>query len=54
MCVCVHAKSLQLCLTLFYAMDCNRPSSSVHGILQARILEWIAMPSPRGSFPPGD
>ena len=29
-------------------MDCNLPSSSVHGILQARILEWVAMP------PPGD
>ena len=30
------------------------PASSVHGILQARILEWVAMPSSRGSFPPRD
>ena len=30
-------------------MDCSRPGSSVHGILQARILEWIAIPSSRGS-----
>jgi len=30
-------------------MDCNPPGSSVHGILQARIMEWVAMPSPRGS-----
>ena len=31
-------------------MDCSPPGSSVHGILQARILEWVAMPSCRGSF----
>ena len=30
-------------------MDCSPPDSSVHGILQARILEWVAMPSSRGS-----
>ena len=30
-------------------MDCSLPGSSVHGILQARILEWVAMPSSRGS-----
>ena len=35
-------------------MDCNPPGSSVHGILQARILEWVALPSCRGSFPPRD
>ena len=35
-------------------MDCNLPSSSVHGILQARILEWVAMPSFRGPFQPRD
>ena len=34
-------------------MDCNPPGSSVHGILQARILEWVAMPSSRGSPDPG-
>ena len=38
----------QLCLTLWDAMDCSPPGSSVHGILQARILEWVACP------PPGD
>ena len=35
-------------------MDCIPPGSSVHGILQARILEWVAMPSSRGSFRPQD
>jgi len=30
-------------------MDCGPPGSSVHGILQARILEWVAVPSSRGS-----
>ena len=43
------AKSLQLCLTLFDSMDCGLLDSSVHGILQARILEWVAMSSSRGS-----
>ena len=47
--VCSHAKSLQSCLTLCDPMDCNPPGSSVHGILQARMLEWVAMPSSRGS-----
>ena len=46
------AKSLQSCPTLFDPM--NPPGSSVHGILQARILEWVAMPSSRGSSPPRD
>ena len=41
-------QSLQSCLTLFDPMDCNPPGSSVHGILQARILEWVAMLSSRG------
>ena len=35
-------------------MDCGPPGSSVHGILQARILEWVAMPSSRGSSQPRD
>ena len=35
-------------------MDCSPPGSSVQGILQARILEWVAMPSSRGSAPPRD
>ena len=39
----------QLCLTLCDPMDCSCPGSSVHVILQARILEWVAMPSSRGS-----
>ena len=46
---CVRAKSLQSCLTLCDLMDCSLPDSSVPGILQARILEWIAVPSSRGS-----
>ena len=41
------AKSLQLCLTLSDAMDCSLPGSCVHGILQARILEWVAVLSSR-------
>ena len=49
MLTCMGAKSLQLCLTLYDATDCSLPGSSVHGILQARILEWIAVPSSRGS-----
>ena len=43
---------IQLCLTLYDTMDCSPPGSSVHGILQARILEWVAMPSFRGSSKP--
>ena len=35
-------------------MDCSLPGSSVHGILQARILDWVAMPSSRGSSLPRD
>ena len=44
-CVCV---CVQLCLTLCHPMDCSPPGSSVHGILQARILEWVAMLSLQG------
>ena len=44
--------SLQSCPILCDPMDCNPPGSSVHGILQATILEWVAMPSSRGSFWP--
>ena len=33
----------QSCLTLYDPMDCSLPGSSVHGILQARILEWVAI-----------
>ena len=35
-------------------VDCSPPGSSIHGILQARILEWVAMPSSRGSYQPRD
>ena len=37
------AKSLQSCLTLCDPMDCSPPGFSVHGILQARTLEWVAI-----------
>ena len=39
----------QSCLTLCNTMNCSPPGSSVHGILQARILEWVAIPFSRGS-----
>ena len=45
----VAAKSLQSCPTLWDPRDCSPSGSSVHGILQTRILEWVAMPSFRGS-----
>ena len=47
--VCVHAQLFQSSLTLCTPMDHSPAASSVHGILQARILEWVAMPSSRGS-----
>ena len=37
------AKSLQSCLTLSDHMDCSLPDSSIHGIVQARVLEWVAI-----------
>ena len=39
--------------TLHNPLDCSPPGSSVHGIFQARILEWVAIPLSRGSSPPG-
>ena len=48
------AKSLQSCPTLCDPVDCSPPGSSVHGVSQARILEWSAMPSSRGSSQPRD
>ena len=48
------AKSLQPCSTLCNPMDCSLPGSFVHEILQASILEWVAMPSSRGSSWPRD
>ena len=50
--LCVLAT--QSCLTLCDPILCSPPGSSVHGILQARILEWVAMPSSRGSSGPKD
>ena len=52
--MCVHAKLLKSCLTLCDPMDCSPPGLSVHGISQARILEWVAMPLSRGSSCPRD
>ena len=49
MCVCVCVKVAQLCPTLCDPMD-----YTVHGILQARIIEWLAFPFSRGSFQPRD
>ena len=51
---CVRAKSLELHPTLCDPMDYSLPGSSVHGFLQARIQEWVAMPSSRSSSPPKD
>ena len=49
-CVCVRACVLtQSCLTLCNPMECNPSGSSVHGILQARVLEWVAISFSRGS-----
>ena len=48
-CCCVLYSVAQLCPTLCDPMDCSPPGSSVHGILQARILEWIFVPFSRGS-----
>ena len=49
--ICMPTKSLQSYPILCDPMDYSPPGSSVHGILQARILDWVAMPSSRGSFP---
>ena len=49
-----RAKLLQLCPTLCDPKDCSPPGSSVHGILQARILQWVAISFSRGSFLPRD
>ena len=50
----MHATLLQSCPALCYPMDCSLPGFSVHGILQARILEWVAIPFSRGSSPTRD
>ena len=50
LCVCVTQYSLSLC----HPMDCSPPGSSVHGIFQERILEWVVIPISRGSSPSRD
>ena len=50
----VNVLVTQLCLTLCDPMGCSPPGSSVHGILQARILEWVAISFSRGSSQPRD
>ena len=44
----------QSCPALCDPMDCSPRGSAVHGILQPRILEWVAIPSFRGASQPGD
>ena len=48
-----HAKLMQSCPTLCNPRNCSPPGSSVHGILQARILEWVPFPPPRDLPDPG-
>ena len=50
--LCVSTKPLQPCPTLCDPVDCSPPGSSVHGILQERILAWVAMPTYRKSSQP--
>ena len=50
--MCVYVT--QSCLTLCNPMDCSPPGFSVHGVLRARILEWVAIPFSRGSSRPRD
>ena len=50
----MHAKALWSCLTLCNPRDCSPPGSSIHGSLQARILEWVAISYSRGSSWPRD
>ena len=53
-CGWVHAQLLQSCPTLCDPIGCSLPGSSVHGILQARVLKWVAIPSSKGSSEPRD
>ena len=55
--ICIYLTCVlvaQLCLTLCNPMDCSPPGFSVYGIVQARILEWIAIPFSRGTSQPRD
>ena len=47
--LCVSVLVAQLCSTLCDPMDCSLPGSSVHGIFQARMLEWGAIPTSKGN-----
>ena len=49
----MHANLLQLCPAVCDPVDCSLPGSSVHGILQARILEWVAISFSGRSSPTG-
>ena len=51
---CCCCSVTELCPTLYHPMDCSMPGSSVCGILQARILEWVAISFSRGSSQPRD
>ena len=51
---CLRAKSLQSCLTICDPMACSPPGSSIHGILQARVLDWVASSYSRGHSWPKD
>ena len=50
----IESKVTQSCLTLSDPMDCSLQGSSIHGIFQARVLEWGAIALSRGSSRPGD
>ena len=50
----MRTKLLQSCVTLRDPMDCGLPGSSVHGISQARILQWLPFPSPGDLPDPGN
>ena len=52
-CVCVSVTVTQLCLTLCNSIGCGPPGSSVHGLLQARILKWGAISFSRDLPDPG-
>ena len=54
--VCMHARVLECCHVQLFcdSMDCSQPGSSVHGIFPAKILEWVAISSSKGSSRPGE
>ena len=50
MVIYIESEVAQSCLTVCDPMDCNLPGSSLHGILQARVLEWVAIFLLQGIF----